>query len=50
MEARSVQEERLEVCRGCEFLFAPTMTCKKCGCFMLIKSRLTGSTCPVGKW
>jgi hypothetical protein len=42
--------ERLEVCRACPFIFAPTMTCKKCGCFMRVKTHLKSASCPEGKW
>lgn len=45
-----VAESRLDVCRGCERLFTPTLTCKECGCFMAAKTRLTAATCPLGKW
>jgi len=24
--------------------------CKKCGCFMAIKTKLQAATCPLGKW
>jgi hypothetical protein len=43
-------ESRLEVCRGCERLFKPTLTCRECGCFMAAKTRLSAATCPLGKW
>ena len=42
--------ERLNICRSCEFLFKPTMTCKKCGCFMRIKASIGVMSCPVKKW
>lgn len=41
---------RMEICNSCEHLFTLTKTCKKCGCFMTIKSKLQSSTCPVDKW
>jgi hypothetical protein len=44
------RDARLDVCRGCERLFAPTMTCKECGCFMAAKTWLAKATCPLGKW
>lgn len=49
---RSRSQARLDICRQCEFLFKPTMTCKKCGCFMRIKTLLPEGTvhCPEGKW
>lgn len=41
--------ERLAICTGCpEFL--ATQQCRKCGCFMPVKARLTHASCPLGKW
>jgi hypothetical protein len=42
--------KRFKECRKCEHLFKPTNSCKKCGCFMHLKARLTGSECPIKKW
>lgn len=41
---------RLEICRGCEFFRKGNQTCKKCGCFMKLKSVIAKAKCPVGKW
>jgi Family of unknown function (DUF6171) len=49
-DTRSRSEERLAICRACPFLFKPTMTCKKCGCFMRAKTLLNHVECPEGKW
>ena len=43
-------KRRLDICKGCEFLFKPTNTCKKCGCFMDVKTKIATQRCPVGKW
>tara|TARA_R100000008_G_C3490541_1_gene118490 strand:- start:105 stop:326 length:222 start_codon:yes stop_codon:yes gene_type:complete len=37
-------------CQSCEYLFKPTGTCKKCGCFMKLKTKLKNAKCPIGKW
>ena len=42
--------DRMKECLQCEHFFKPTRQCKKCGCFMPVKVRLKGSSCPVGKW
>ena len=42
--------ERMKMCLQCEHFFKPTRQCKKCGCFMPVKVRLPGSSCPVKKW
>jgi hypothetical protein len=41
---------RLEICQSCEWLRPKTQTCKKCGCFMQLKTQLEQATCPLGKW
>jgi hypothetical protein len=41
---------RLEICKGCEWFRQKTQTCKKCGCFMKLKTTLEKAKCPIGKW
>lgn len=41
---------RLEICRGCPFFRKLSQTCRKCGCFMTLKTTLKNAKCPVGKW
>jgi len=41
---------RLKICRGCEFFRPKTETCRKCGCFMKLKTMLENAKCPIGKW
>ena len=41
---------RQDICRKCSELVKPIWTCKQCGCFMKIKTRLDVSICPLGKW
>ena len=43
-------EKRMAICRECEFFFKPTANCKKCGCFMKIKTKLALKKCPIEKW
>jgi hypothetical protein len=43
-------EERLEICKGCEFFIKTTGQCKKCGCLMQAKTKLPNAECPIGKW
>ena len=66
-------KNRMEICRACTIpqpdgteikgLIYPTLNCRSCGCFMLIKTRLlfdpiesgakgekTLTHCPLGKW
>jgi uncharacterized paraquat-inducible protein A len=42
--------QRLEICKGCEFFDASQDRCTKCGCKMAIKTYLRAEKCPIGKW
>jgi hypothetical protein len=44
------QKARFEICRTCPEFLAITTQCKKCGCFMKLKTKLEKATCPIGKW
>jgi hypothetical protein len=41
---------RLETCLSCPELIKTTKQCKKCGCFMIVKTKLEAAKCPIGKW
>ena len=43
------RERRLAICLSCEFLESMNR-CKKCGCFMDVKTWLPLSECPAKKW
>ncbi|MFN7583958.1 MAG: DUF6171 family protein [bacterium] len=45
-----VAEERYSICKACPELIKLTSQCKKCGCFMIAKTKLEKATCPLGKW
>jgi hypothetical protein len=49
-EDENLGKERLAICKTCPELIKLTTQCKKCGCFMAVKTKLTGATCPLGKW
>jgi hypothetical protein len=52
-QPRSPEElaaSRLEICKGCSFFRERTNQCKKCGCFMKLKTSLEKARCPIGKW
>ena len=42
--------QRLEICKKCEFFESIRERCGKCGCFMAVKTYLKAEKCPVGKW
>ena len=44
-----ILQERWNACMGCEFL-TEKLKCKKCGCWMRIKSRVSRMKCPINKW
>jgi hypothetical protein len=46
----SVHDTRLGICSSCEFLFTPTNSCTKCGCFVRAKTWIPGAKCPLDKW
>lgn len=52
LTTKEVYKERLEICKGCEHYFKPTGTCKKCGCFMRIKAKISIMSCAANpkKW
>jgi hypothetical protein len=43
-------EKRYSICQECPELIKLTKQCKKCGCFMKVKSRMKLAKCPLGKW
>ena len=47
---KKTYKERLDICRSCEFYFAPTGNCKVCGCFMRIKASMGVMECPKEYW
>lgn len=47
---KEIRDHRYGTCASCEHIFKPTHTCKKCGCFMALKTWITDATCPIGAW
>lgn len=45
-----VAEKRLDICRECPFFITKTKQCRKCGCFMVAKTKLKKAKCPIGNW
>jgi hypothetical protein len=41
---------RFEICKACPELVSLTKQCRKCGCFMALKTKLEKAECPIGKW
>lgn len=47
---KTQQEERMDICRGCEFFIEETERCSKCGCYLQLKTKWRGAKCPLKKW
>lgn len=43
-------KKRLEICKLCFFYDGNNYRCSKCGCFMIPKTKLKSSSCPIQKW
>jgi len=48
--SEDLSASRMEICKACPELIQATTQCKKCGCFMAIKTKLEAAKCPIGKW
>jgi hypothetical protein len=47
---KSQYQDRMAICEGCDKLDKHSYQCRKCGCFMKIKAKMPGKSCPLGKW
>jgi hypothetical protein len=45
-----VASSRISICESCEKWLSVTRQCKRCGCFMDLKTKLPHAACPLGKW
>lgn len=50
VDSPEVAEKRYAICLECPFLTELTKQCKKCGCFMQLKTKLAAAACPINKW
>jgi hypothetical protein len=50
MASQQEADARYAICNSCPELMSLTKQCKKCGCFMAMKTKLKLATCPAGKW
>lgn len=41
---------RMSICNSCPELIKLSTQCKKCGCFMALKTKIEAAKCPIGKW
>lgn len=47
---RDLIEHRLQICNSCPWFNKKMIKCRKCGCFMKLKTTLKLAQCPIGKW
>lgn len=45
-----IASSRMAICDECPRLIKITKQCRECGCFMLLKTKLTAAVCPLNKW
>jgi len=45
-----VSDARLDICKSCPEFVRLTSQCKRCGCFMPLKTKLAEAVCPINKW
>ena len=45
-----IYNERLEICKSCEWYDEEQNRCKECGCWLEHKARWSLDSCPIGKW
>ena len=53
MTKRSTEKlssSRMDICKACPELIKLTSQCKKCGCFMVAKTKFEAAKCPISKW
>lgn len=48
--SEELQEERLSVCKKCDYYSQRHCRCKHCGCYLKHKVKFTQSSCPLEKW
>ena len=48
--SKEIHEKRMSICKSCEHFISATTQCKKCGCFMNLKTKLPHADCPINKW
>ena len=46
--AQSIYEERLSICKQCDYLEAGT--CEACGCYVELRAATKKGKCPYKKW
>jgi hypothetical protein len=50
LEREPLSKQRYEICKSCDHFIKETKMCNECYCFMPIKVRFSGLSCPLKKW
>jgi len=50
MVSEKIQEERMVICRSCEFYDKSQNRCTECGCWLDQKTKFALDSCPIQKW
>lgn len=45
-----IKQQRLDICKQCEYYDAAQIRCKHCGCFLEHKTNFALDSCPLDKW
>ena len=45
-----VKEQRITICRSCEYYDPTQIRCKHCGCMLEQKAKFALDSCPINKW
>lgn len=48
LSREQIAQQRLAICRACDYVYPATMQCHVCGCFLHAKARLLNQHCPLG--
>lgn len=50
LASKELADTRYDICYECDRFNHLTKQCKECLCFMVVKTKLQHSVCPIGKW
>ena len=50
MVSKEISQQRMEICKQCEFYDEEESRCIQCGCWLAQKVKFALDSCPIGKW
>ena len=48
--SKEISDQRMEICKSCEYYDAEQLRCRHCGCFLEHKVKWALDSCPIEKW